>query len=245
MNCLDYGASFLAGKWSENSVRFWVESRTRIIDERTGEHEDYLQCGSCKSENTFAERNLFQKDNYDFLPVFGPKWGIIFRRRAWLNENYRSCVKAADMWGGQVYHLVERPDAVELRTNAAVRDATAKWLPIVARTEIRDKHTTLRAVIEFPVKTMNIHPARNLYQVDSGPVALPDLSQRRACPVEGFRLAFVAFNAPDFVDFVVEVPTCIPGPKGDCMVYHYSELLTLPAVNTLWALPDRMTAAVL
>jgi len=30
---------------------------------------DYYQCASCKSENTFAERDLFQKDNYDFLPV--------------------------------------------------------------------------------------------------------------------------------------------------------------------------------
>ena len=31
---LDYGRSFLIGTWPENEVRFWVESRTRIIDEQ-------------------------------------------------------------------------------------------------------------------------------------------------------------------------------------------------------------------
>ena len=31
----------------------------------------YYQCGSCKSEHTFAEKNLFINPNYDFLPVFG------------------------------------------------------------------------------------------------------------------------------------------------------------------------------
>ena len=51
---LDYGRSFLLGKAPSNEVRFWVESRTRLIDEQTGDVEDYLQVGSCKSENTFA-----------------------------------------------------------------------------------------------------------------------------------------------------------------------------------------------
>ncbi len=70
---LDYGRSFLIGRAPANEVRFWVESRTRLIDAERGTSEDYLQVGSCKSENTFAERDLFHADNYDFLPVFGPE----------------------------------------------------------------------------------------------------------------------------------------------------------------------------
>ena len=37
MQPLDYGRSFILGKWPENEVRFWVESRTRIIDELKGD----------------------------------------------------------------------------------------------------------------------------------------------------------------------------------------------------------------
>ena len=75
MTPLDYGRSFVIGRAPANEVRFWVESRTRWIDERAGTHEDYVQCGSCKSEDTFAEKDLFLRDNYDFLPVFGPQVG--------------------------------------------------------------------------------------------------------------------------------------------------------------------------
>ena len=78
MKPINYGLSFIAGKWAENQVRFWVESRMRFIDERNNIMEDYYQCGSCKSEDTFAEQNLFYKDNYDFIPVFGPEYGVIF-----------------------------------------------------------------------------------------------------------------------------------------------------------------------
>jgi len=85
MTPLDYGRSFLIGK-VENEVRFWVESRTRITDEQTGAIEDYIQAGSCKSEHTFAKKDLFIKNNYDFVPVFGPNFGIVFRRWASLDE---------------------------------------------------------------------------------------------------------------------------------------------------------------
>jgi len=56
---LDYGLSFIGNDASFNNVRFWVESRTIIADDRDGASYEFYQCGSCKSENTFAERDLF------------------------------------------------------------------------------------------------------------------------------------------------------------------------------------------
>ena len=100
---IDYGQSFISGTASSNRVRFWVESRTRILDERTGKPRDYYQCASCKSENTFAREGLFREDNYDFIPIFGPEDGLIFRRKAYLNPRYREWRKAEDLWGGQIY----------------------------------------------------------------------------------------------------------------------------------------------
>ena len=74
---IEYGRSFLSGKLPGNRVRFWVESRTRIIDERAGSHQDFYQCASCKAESTFAKEKLFAPDNYDFTPIFGPVEGVI------------------------------------------------------------------------------------------------------------------------------------------------------------------------
>lgn len=238
MTPLDYGRSFLTGRIPRNEVRFWVESRTRVIDERSGACEDYLQCASCKSEDTFAESNLFYADNYDFLPVFGPARGVIFRRKAWLNPNYRSCPDTRDMWGGQIHHLVEA-DAEELPTPDAVLAATYAFRPLVAQTEFRDADARLRAILEYPVKTMNTNRERHLYQVDTGPVALPDLARWREVSVEALGLAFIAFNVPHFADVVLEVPTTLPpavdGVGPPAQVHHYSRRLTLATQNRLYA----------
>jgi hypothetical protein len=236
MEPLDYGRSFLQGKWAENRVRFWIESRTRIIDADRGVTTDYYQCASCKSENTFAPKDLFHKDNYDFLPIFGPEDGVIFRRKAALTPEYRQIRKSAEMWEGQVYKLV-RPRTVRLlRSNREIREATHSGVPIVAQTEIADARTKLRAILEFPVKTMNIHDKQDLYQVDTGPVALPDLSQRFGRTAESLRLAFVAFNAPASADFVIEAPTPITeGGREAARVLHYSRLESLAATNRLYA----------
>ncbi len=97
--CLDYGLSFICNSAAFNTVRFWVESRTTIIDDKSGESLVFYQCGSCKSEHTFAEKNLLQEDNYDFLPILGAGDWLIFRRHCRLSERYRDVKRAEDIWG--------------------------------------------------------------------------------------------------------------------------------------------------
>ena len=236
MNVIDYGRSFVCTPGEHNSPRFWIESRCRIIDDESGAVEDYYQCGSCKSEHTFAEKGLFQEDNYDFLPVFGEKWAVIYRRKAWLNDNYMSIRPSEDMWGGADFRLVEPSTVRELKTTADMRAATRACVPLVSQTEITNQDTKLRATIECPIKTMNIQDKGDLYQVDTGPVIFPDLTQRRECVAEGFSLAFVAFNVPHFADFVIEAPTPILEDGAEVtQVRHYSEIRSVPAKNTVYA----------
>jgi hypothetical protein len=225
------------GKWLENEVRFQVESRTRIIDEREGKSEDYIQCASCKSEDTFAERDLFYDDNYDFLPVFGPEYGVVFRRKAWLNPNYRTVMATEDMWNGQRYHLTACPEAAALQSPGEILRETRGWAPLVAQTEIHDENTGLRAIIEYPVKTMNTKQDGMLYQIDTGPIVYPDLTARPDRLVETLVPAYVAFNAPHFADFVIERPTSAghPDSASEVKVHHYSERISLPAENRLYA----------
>ncbi len=236
LQCLDYGRSFICSTASFNAVRFWVESRTTVTDPASGESVDYYQCGSCKSENTFAERDLFHADNYDFLPILGRGEWLIFRRPARIWDDYKRVQKVEEVWGPPDLKLKMAP-ARELTTWEEIRDATAAGLPLVTRTEIENGETGLKAVIECPTKTMNVSLDNRLYQVDTGPVAFPDLSQRHDPAISCLNLAFVAFNAPDFADFIIEQPT--PLMREDVEVgqlYHYSSPFSLPARNTVLAL---------
>jgi hypothetical protein len=90
--------------------------------------------------------------------------------------------------------------------------------------------------MECPVKTMNVSLEKELYQVDTGPIAFPDLTKRYERWIESLRLAFVAFNAPHFADFVVEQPTpVIENGQEVCKIHHYSKPFSLPATNRLLA----------
>jgi hypothetical protein len=239
---LDYGRSFICNTAKFNAVRFWVESRT-ILTSKEGATYTFYQCGSCKSEDTFAKKDLFLKDNYDFLPIMGTGPGVgewlIFRRRARLDPSYRQVRKFATIWGEPNVKVREADRAVLLDTYEKIRDAAAGAAPIVARTEISNAETGWSAIIEHPVKTLNVSLDKPLYQTDTGPVAFPDLSKPYTPVIECLSLAFVAFNAPNFADFVIEQPTAVV-EKGQekCQIYHYSNPISLPAKNTLWVLPE-------
>ncbi len=233
MHPIDYSRSFSIGTAPSNEVRFWVESRTRLIDP-DGQDEDFIQAASCKSEHTFAQSELFLADNYDFLPIFGRDHALIFRRKAFLNENYREYRNFADLWGGVRHSLVEAE--VELLADpAAALRATYGNAPLIAQTEIRDDTSGRRAIIEYPVKTMNTIRATDTFQVDTGPLAYPDLSRGWERRIESLSLAFVAFNTPHFADFVIEVPTTIDDGEAPRQVHHYSQRVTHQAENRLYA----------
>ena len=238
MTPLDYGRSFVLGNASFNHVRFVPEARTRVVMP-DGSHEDYIHCAACKSEDTFAEKDLFSKDNYDFTPIFGPKVGIIFRRKSWLNPNYKSIVPSEKLWEGQIYRLVEAASHREFASTAQIIDATLDWKPIVTHTELAGKDGR-KVIIECPVKTLNTNREKDAYQTDTGPIAWLDPDGDWQSPADGIALAFVAFNAPHFADFVIERPAPALSPdeaKADTpRTYHFSEHRSMAAVNRVFAL---------
>lgn len=241
VSILDYGRSFVSntGKSNGNAVRMWIESKTTIIDERAGIATEYYQGGSCKSEDTFAEKGLFYEDNYDFLPVFGDGKVLVFRRHAEVRQDrYKTVASMADMWGENPTILLHKPtDVVLLDTWEKIARATSVGLPIVTQTEISDSQSGLKAIIECPCKTMNVSSSKKMYQTDTGPVILPDLSQRYRPQISCFRLAYIAFNVNHFADFVIEGPTSIVKEgKEVAGVHHYSKIVSLPAKNTLYAI---------
>jgi len=239
MNCIDYSLSFVGTVGAGNAPRFWVESRCRLINEGDGTFTDYYQCGSCKSERTFAENDLFSSPNYDFLPVFGEDHTAIFRRHAYHTENYAQYWETKDAWGGALFEIQEAHPVQILDNNDKILLATRKCLPIVTQTEIWDEKAQMRAIIECPVKTMNMDEQRRIYQVDTGPVLFPDFSKPYDRKIESLSLAFVAFNAPNFADFVIEEPTAIiEDGKEVAWVYHYSGIHSLEAKNSLFCVGE-------
>ena len=232
IECLDYGRSFICNTSPANAVRFWVESRTLLFDDKAGTKLVIYQCGACKSERTFAKENLLSQDNYDFMPIYGGGDMLILRRHVDARDRYRQIRKVTDVWGEPIMRLHYGKRVTELETFEQIRDVTATDAPLVAQTEIANEETGLRCVMEYPVKTMNISVDNGIWQVDTGPIAFPDLTRRFEPPVDSVRLAFAVFNASHFCDFVIEQPTPVVREEQEvCRVYHYSDPVSFPAKN--------------
>jgi len=142
------------------------------------------------------------------------------------------------MWGGNpVVYAPVASVITELDTFEKIRDATAAGIPIVTQTEFQNNETGLRAVIEAPCKTMNISHPKKMYQVDTGPIAFPDLSKKYDNQIDCLSLAFIAFNKSHFADFLIEAPTSVmEGDKEVATVYHYSKITTMNVKNRIFAL---------
>src|SRR5260370_40405303 len=61
-----------------------------------------------------------------------------------------------------------------LRTTKEINEVTGRNVPIVGRTEFRDEKRKERYVLEYPIKTMNFRPEASSFQVDTGPLLVPD-----------------------------------------------------------------------
>jgi hypothetical protein len=240
MKPCDFNRSYL--RWSintpgqANTVRITFDARTEIIDERSGEREEFFLIRPCKSERMYVPRKMWQDPNYDFMGIWSKRQFRIFRTWASIPKRF-----STDRTDGLVQNLDERfkdvsldvrkfPSTRVLRTNREVVKATLGGAPIVAFHEIRDRKRKLSAILEYPVTTMNIIAAESKFQVDTGPLLFPDFASKSAHRIAWLTPAFAVYNTFSYAEFVLRVPTSVaPGVK----VMHYSKLLPMKVKTTL------------
>jgi hypothetical protein len=242
MTGIDFGRSFVTFVTPErfNNARIQVEARIEFGDAEAGTRtastdacptrEELYLLASCKSEHTYAERDLFQQPNYDFCGVFNETQFSIIRTRFGDTRFVADCGPVRPRFERVHAQIVSRP-AERLDSVSDIVQATLAGELLIARTEIASPDGRRTCLLEYPVKTMNANDIVPMYQVDTGPVAYPDWDSQEAALAGRFRLAYVAFNAPDFADFVILAPTELaPG----AVTPHYSEVASVAARNEVW-----------
>jgi len=225
MRIVDYSRSFITfvTKGRGNNARLQVESVCALTT--GGKTSEYFFFASCKSEDTFAPKNLFYKKNYDFCGIFSDQEYVLFRTRSIHHPGWRDQGLWRDRFEGVHQHIV-RQEGRALSTPQEIVRASLENIPLVGRVEIESRDRACSAVLEFPIKTMNANDLEWKYQVDTGPLPFPDFSAEVQRPIERLSPAFVAYNAPHFAEFVVQER--LPLGQG-VEVSHYAGITELPA----------------
>ncbi len=225
MNVCDFGRSFatftLPGR--VNNARIQVEAICDLGDTR------YVLVASCKSEDTYAADNLFRDPNYDFCVIYSDTEYQIARVRLPLGDDWHETGLIADRFEGVSIDLADTP-ARECADPREIVDATLEGDPLVCVTELLDETEATYARLEYPVKTMNVNDQHLGYQVDTGPIIVPDMTRTVELEVARVELAFIAWNRLDRAEVIVQQPT----PVGEETVGHYSEIRKYAARNSMW-----------
>jgi len=215
-----------------NTARIQIESRCEFID---GENrsEEFFLAASCKSENTYAPKGLFKVENYDFCGVFSERDFLIIRTYVTHEPGRKSEYEVGLVKNRFQEVRLDIKKIFKVRVldeNRQIVQATLNNKRLIGRTEIAYEGKQIRAILEYPIKTINVNEERNMFQVDTGPIPFPDLTLESAQRIGGFKLAYVAFNASDFAEFVIQQPTPI---GGGLFVNHYSNIKVLDAKNSI------------
>lgn len=219
-----------------NSARILLEARCLVAEEASGRSDEFFLIAPCRTEWVYQEENLFQIPSRAYRGVWS-RTRFMSLGKAIVCEGEQPKSVSVQQAGFTTLEFVVRslPSPRALRTDEEVVEATMAHLPIVAQTEIVSKERGFRALIEYPVKTMNFHPDRKRFQVDTGPLLLPDFSCGAEHWIEWLSMAHIAYNTFDRAEFILRKPTpVVRDGKEVCSILHYSEVRVHQARHTFF-----------
>lgn len=217
-----------------NQARIHTEARCIHHDLVNNRVTDFFKFASCKSENTYAPKDLFMSPNYDFSGVYNEENFVIFRSNQFNSGTYAERGESKKRFEAIRVELLEEKRYMKLESNQQIVEATLKGMRLVGRTSFK-RSVSEDVIIEYPIKTINVNDISWIYQVDTGPLVVPHPGKGGAL-LDSLELAFLAFNRPDISYFIFNSPTKIEG-LPNLANNHFSEIIELTNVrNEIYAL---------
>ena len=218
-----------------NKARIQLEAIADVIDEETGASEQFVLIAPCRAEWVYAEKQLFQIPSRDYRNIYSlTEERRMGRAITYGGESHRGH-PVSDTFQSLEIDIVRFPQGRVLDTPAAVNEATGNNVPLIGRTEIREEARRKRYVLEYPIKTMNFRPENSSFQVDTGPLLVPDFDSGEPRTIDRLEMAHVVYNRLDYAEFILRRPTPINDEQGRELtrVLHYSEVREFPAVTEI------------
>ncbi|MGH2550459.1 MAG: hypothetical protein ACRDHN_13780, partial [Thermomicrobiales bacterium] len=151
-----------------NSARILIDARCTLFDDSNGTSLETYLIAPCRTEWMYRENDLIQIPSGEYRVIFSQDRQISVGKH--IDELSARAGSIPTSAFNSLEFAIRAVPATALDSDQAIVDATLALKPIVATTEIVNTERGLRAVLEYPIRTMNIHPERVRFQVDTGPI---------------------------------------------------------------------------
>ena len=218
MNGFDYGRSYLRFRSDRvnHSPRLQLDASC-VVRTAGGQERRFVLTSPCIGERMYVETGLIHEPPFEFLMVGEHQAEYaIHRRRRTVERDEREVHRfdeAMQTVGGVParireldVHLASYDRVEPIETYEAFRDALLENRPVNGRTSYLAEDGQTTVALEYPAKTMNVAHDRPAWQVDAGPLIVPDLSRPLAPdePLVGrFDLAYLVFNRWDYAEMAI------------------------------------------
>jgi hypothetical protein len=262
MSVIDFARSTLIFRTTrvQHTPRLQLDA-TCTLTGRDGETRRFVLTCPCIGEHMYLDTGLIQEPPFEFLMIAEhQREYAIIRKHASAAHDVREAHRFGESMStrsgvpaaltGLDVRLTPYPHLQAVRPDTAHADLRAAldhdW-PVVGRTTYLDPDGETTVVLDYPVKILNVAIDRPVWQVDTGPILVPDL-QPGGVGAEGplagrFTLAFLVFNRWDRAELALRRPTPLlpaePGRPSPLATEHYSQVRTLAARHELFCATDK------
>jgi hypothetical protein len=222
-----------------NNARILLECRCVITDKPTARTEEFVLGASCKTERVGPDRDIWVQPNADFAPVFSKRQFLTIKTYDRVGRQLPfyppSNGLQSDRHSGLVAEAFDNVRIDLARTEGETLSSAKAIIDSILNNDPQVAHTTYETdrylvELQYPIKTINASEREGIYQTDTGPILFPDLSRDWDELIDGMQLAYSAFNCPDWIEFIVRVPTPI---NEEISVYHYSQSERVTCTNRI------------
>ena len=249
MQVLDYRNSFVLNTAAVdgeelNTCRTQILARCTVRNESTKQAGDFFLGKECIGEAMYRDGGIAQLPTSEVCIVFSEGISALHKKFA---DHGNDVVQVGDATAKRRGHdgrlaywtdLSFKLNAVEsrrLKTSPEIIRATLDAEPMVGRTTVQTDGSGWKAVLEYPIAYMNVHPPADRFQVDVGPVLLPDFDRDADSVVSRLDFAYVMYNELDRAEFAVRTPTDV-GENAAATTLHYSKVTQVEAKNEVFSL---------
>ena len=248
MDVLDYRSSFVINTSAIdgtdiNTCRTQILARCVVSNESTGEAGDFFLGKECISEAMYKDTHVAHTPTSEASIIFSDVTNALNKKFA-DHSNDISQVGGCKTrrllhdgryayWPDVNFHL-SKVAKYPFKSRKEIIKATLGCKPMTGRTTIVSENGVWTAIVEYPIMYMNVHPPDHGFQVDAGPVLVPDFFSNKTELVSRLDYAYVMYNQMDNAEFAIRKPTQVGGSE----TMHYSEVLRVKATNELYSLID-------
>ena len=87
---------------------------------------------------------------------------------------------------------------------------------------------------------MNFRPENSSFQVDTGPLLVPDFDSGEAKAIDRLEMAHIAYNRFDYAEFILRRPTPISDAEADRIIHQVREGIERPKPSVTFEVGEQV-----